>query len=108
MKPWQDELDLYHHQRLGETLRLESEWNSSSSSFAFFSPQDGQAAQHSGTVVTEKQQLLEHRLQDIRKKVQVCQRETSPIRLVHANKKNELAWTRMSNVEGILVNCSRC
>ncbi|KAI5097209.1 signal transducer and activator of transcription 3 isoform X1 [Silurus meridionalis] len=32
--------------------------------------QDGQAAQHSGTVVTEKQQLLEHRLQDIRKKVQ--------------------------------------
>lgn len=33
---------------------------------------DGQAAHPSGTVVTEKQQILEHNLQDIRKRVQVC------------------------------------
>lgn len=33
--------------------------------------QDGQAANPSGTVVTEKQQILEHNLQDIRKRVQV-------------------------------------
>ena len=33
--------------------------------------QDGQAAHPSGTVVTEKQQILEHNLQDIRKRVQV-------------------------------------
>uniref|UniRef100_A0A4W4E9C2 Signal transducer and activator of transcription n=1 Tax=Electrophorus electricus TaxID=8005 RepID=A0A4W4E9C2_ELEEL len=32
--------------------------------------QDGQAAHPSGTVVTEKQQILEHNLQDIRKRVQ--------------------------------------
>lgn len=33
--------------------------------------QDGQAAHPTGTVVTEKQQILEHNLQDIRKRVQV-------------------------------------
>ena len=33
--------------------------------------QDGTAAHPSGTVVTEKQQILEHNLQDIRKRVQV-------------------------------------
>lgn len=38
--------------------------------FTFFW-QDGQAAHPSGTVVTEKQQILEHNLQDIRKRVQV-------------------------------------
>uniref|UniRef100_A0A665SVC7 Signal transducer and activator of transcription n=1 Tax=Echeneis naucrates TaxID=173247 RepID=A0A665SVC7_ECHNA len=32
--------------------------------------QDGQAAHPTGTVVTEKQQILEHNLQDIRKRVQ--------------------------------------
>lgn len=36
-----------------------------------FSLQDGQAAHPTGTVVTEKQQILEHNLQDIRKRVQV-------------------------------------
>ncbi|KAG7259422.1 hypothetical protein CRUP_031049 [Coryphaenoides rupestris] len=35
--------------------------------------QDGQAAHPSGTVVTEKQQILEHNLQDIRKRVQLSQ-----------------------------------
>lgn len=43
--------------------------NSSSTCFILF--QDGQAAHPTGTVVTEKQQILEHNLQDIRKRVQV-------------------------------------
>lgn len=43
--------------------------NSSSTCFIVF--QDGQAAHPTGTVVTEKQQILEHNLQDIRKRVQV-------------------------------------
>lgn len=38
----------------------------------FDSMKDGQAAHPTGTVVTEKQQILEHNLQDIRKRVQVC------------------------------------
>ncbi|KAK1798431.1 hypothetical protein P4O66_007888, partial [Electrophorus voltai] len=40
--------------------------------------QDGQAAHPSGTVVTEKQQILEHNLQDIRKRVQsrTCSRQS--------------------------------
>lgn len=38
----------------------------------FIPLKDGQAAHPSGTVVTEKQQILEHNLQDIRKRVQVC------------------------------------
>lgn len=37
----------------------------------FILVQDGQTAHPSGTVVTEKQQILEHNLQDIRKRVQV-------------------------------------
>lgn len=40
-------------------------------SISFILLQDGQAAHPTGTVVTEKQQILEHNLQDIRKRVQV-------------------------------------
>lgn len=40
--------------------------------------QNGQAAHPTGTVVTEKQQILEHNLQDIRKRVQVSFIKDSP------------------------------
>lgn len=52
--------------------------------------QDGQTAHPSGTVVTEKQQILEHNLQDIRKRVQVSFSQRIPDK--YANVQHKELW----------------